>query len=174
MSILKARSKLSGGGSVLWRPTPCTGVPTRKKYTLNDSYGLDKCYGWLAQRQPATVARPSEVDITEQLQSREPFEFCWDMRWLLKFPRNALDILQSHKRVFGPRFSNSDIMEPGTGQYLIAPVNHLWQPGILRRLPMAETSHSVEKAVYSYTDSLLDRPEDSHIGMKFIRVMDAV
>jgi hypothetical protein len=175
--MLSSRQKISGGGSVLWKPTPCSGVLTRKKYGSNDPQGLEKSFGWLAQRQPATSARPTEVDITERLLSKEPFEYFWDMRWLLKFPPNTVDLLRiANLKALLSKAKNIEhsIIEKGNSRYLIAPINNWWQPGIVQRFATLGNPPFAEKAVYSYADSLYDRPKDQHIGMNFVRVIDAI
>ncbi|CAG7852165.1 SubName: Full=Uncharacterized protein {ECO:0000313/EMBL:CCA72084.1} [Serendipita indica DSM 11827] len=130
-NLAGTRRKFSGGGFVLWHPTPWTSVTkVLSQGYVADTRGLDsiirydEAFGWLAQRQPTHKFCPATVDITEKLESREPFSVLWDCRWLLEFSSNAIDVLQ-HSQQF--RAMARDAPER-RDRYFITAGDQFWRP----------------------------------------------
>ena len=132
-NLAATRHKFSGGGFVLWHPTPSAGLTKvlSQGYSAGDRHSdsliqYDKQFGWLAQRQPAHKKFLATIDITKQLESRSPFSILWDCRWLLEFSANAIDALQD-SQLFRRMVRDAPERQD---QYYITAGDQFWRPSV--------------------------------------------
>jgi hypothetical protein len=159
--LFAARSKFTGGSGVLWHPTPVRSIPTPLLQGQDStSSGLEKTYGWLAQRQPPTRHQSAVLDITEQLRSRESFTVLWDSRWLCEFSENAIDAICDDG-------SLTHIMTNESARLAIAPRDQWWTPSVAYKDGLnARWSH--------LTSLVLSHSTPPPVVMTFVRSIDAI
>ncbi|KAG8829007.1 hypothetical protein FRC17_007215 [Serendipita sp. 399] len=184
---VKSRKRFTAGGMVLWQPTPTLTIPILPRFDHSVGDGIArpivrKAFGWLAQRQPPYSRQhghrspnASTIDVTAKLLSRSPFNIVWDLRWLIEFSENAIDLLCKDR--FKPKnFS----MVPPIGEhfrYILTPGNQWWQPAVvLEDSRVLDETSSSKKGSSRNVHLALPGPMQPGSGVKmtFIRTIDAI
>jgi hypothetical protein len=161
LGFFAARRKFTGGSGVMWHPTPIQGLPTPIiQGRATTSSGVEKTYGWLAQRQPPSLSQSAVLDITEQLRAIKPFTVLWDSRWLCEFSSNAIDVICDKK-------SLSQIMANANARLVIAPRDQWW-------IPCVAFSDGLDTRRPHLTPLTSSHSTSPPVAMTFARPIDAI